>query len=73
MKIASIWTIYKHPKDYPESFVARQFLLDKATDNILIAPTLAGIRQAIQNIADYELIRIERAECDDSVIVESWL
>lgn len=72
-KILAIWTIYKNPRDYPESYVARKFLADKPTGELLTAPNLQAIRQAVQNMTDYELVRIERAECDDSVIIESWL
>jgi hypothetical protein len=73
MQPLTIWTIYKHPADYPDLFVARKYIADKPTKQLLLAPNLKEIRQAVQKSTKYELIRVERAECDDSVIIESWL
>lgn len=73
LRVLSIWTVYDHPKDYNDAFVARKFLNDKPTDDILLAPTLEELRKAVQKAADYELLRMERSECDDPFIVESWL
>lgn len=72
-RVLPIWTIYKNPKDYPDAYVARKFLNDKPTLEIIIAPDLAELRRAVQKKSDYELVRISRAACDDSVIVETWL
>jgi len=64
-----IWTIYKHPLDYPEKFVARKFIFDKPTSEILIGDTLEEIRKLLPG----GLTRIERDPKDDPVIVEAWI
>jgi hypothetical protein len=63
-----IWTIYDHPTDYPDCFVARKFLNDQPTDTVLFAPTLARIREMIPQ----GLFPLARFKEDDPVIVESW-
>lgn len=72
-QILLVWTIYDHPKDYNDSFVARKFLNDKATTDILVAPTLEELRKVIQKVTTYKLIRIKRNKLDDPFFVESWI
>jgi hypothetical protein len=66
----SLWTIYDHPTDYPDNFVAREFLLDKPTDNVLIANSLEQLREAFRRAG---LCCITRHPSDDAKIVETWL
>jgi len=63
------WTIYKHPKDYPDKVVARKFILDKPTSEIIIGNTIEEVRSGIPK----GLTRFLPDERDDSVIVETWL
>ena len=63
------WTIYKHPLDYPNKYVARKFVLDKPTSEILVGGTLEEIRKLLP----LGLTCIDRHETDDPVIVETWL
>lgn len=65
-----MWTIYDKPKDYPDVFVARRFILDQATKDMFIGRTLDEIRQPFQ-LAGFACMK--RAETDDPVIVETWL
>lgn len=65
----TLWTIYKHPKDYPDKFIARKFILDKPTDDIRIGNTLEEVRDMLPP----GLIRLDRDFTDDIVIVETWL
>jgi hypothetical protein len=65
-----LWTIYKHPLDYPQSYVARLFEGERPTGSIVVAPTLALLRD--QMIAMW-LTRIPRQPADDPVIVEVWV
>lgn len=67
-----IWTIYDHPKDFPDSFVARKFIGYEPTKEILVAGTLPEIRQVIKKSSG-KLHRIHRSPDDDPKIVESWL
>ncbi len=64
-----IWTVYDHPSDHPDCFVARKFVLDKPTDTLVKADTLEDVRRLLPQ----GLHRIARHVCDDPVIVESWL
>ena len=64
-----IWAIYKHPLDYPEKFVARKFILDKPTSEILIGDTLEEIRKLLPK----GLTLIERNPKDDPILVETWI
>lgn len=63
------WTIYDHPKDYPDKFVARKFVLDKPTDETITGNTLDEVRRKLPR----GLVRFNRHETDDPVIVETWL
>ena len=65
-----IWTIYDHPTDYPDNFVARLFLLDKPTTYLVIASTLDDLRGAMREAG---LIQLDRSPGDDPKIVETWM
>jgi len=64
-----IWTIYDHPLDFPEFWVARKFELDKPTGEVILGNTLAAVRDTLPE----GLICVPRAPADDPVIVECWL
>ena len=65
----TLWTVYKHPRDYPDKFVARKFIMDKPTSEILICESLEEVRMLLPP----GLTRIERDEDDKPVIVEVWM
>jgi len=68
-----MWTIYFHPRDYPDGFVARMWVISSkgaaATDMVLTASTLEEIR----NKLPLGLTRLERDPADEPQIVETWL
>ena len=70
----SIWTVYKHPKDRPDKYVARRFEVDAAgprpTADLIATDTLEQVRMAMM---DLHLVCLMRNEEDDPVIIESWL
>jgi hypothetical protein len=66
----SLWTLYDHPRDFPDCFVARRFELDRPTSHVMTAPTLEALRNAMQHLG---LVRIERSPEDDAKIIEVWL
>lgn len=66
----SIWTIYDHPRDYPDGYVARRFELDRPTRDAIVGWSLRELRSLF---ADLGLGRIARHPSDDPVIVETWL
>ena len=65
----TLWVVYEHPKDFPDEFVARRFVGDSATSDVLRAPTLAKLRAQLPP----DLIYLPRDPSDDPVIVESWI
>lgn len=79
-----MWTIYERPRDYPESYVAREWMgvagRTGAAKTCLTAPTLDAIRDALDahlraigrgGLA--MLVRMPRHFEDDPRIVETWL
>jgi|EndMetStandDraft_7_1072992.scaffolds.fasta_scaffold05999_11 hypothetical protein len=69
----SIWTVFDHPLDYPEAFVARRGVADKDgyhPTQDAIAGELADIRLAMEICG---FVRMPRAEVDPMNIVETWM
>lgn len=68
-----VWTIYDHPKDYPEHIVARMHELHaegtRPTDKV-VALDLETLRKTFKYAG---LICVPRQARDDKVIVEVWL
>lgn len=69
-----IWTVYDHPKDDPQVFVARKWAIGLGricpTFIVMRSTDLEPLRTALR---DRGLHRIDRAAGDDPVIVESWV
>jgi len=61
--------IYKHPRDYPEKYVARLWDISKPTQYIVLSDNIDNIRQAIP----FWMVRLMPTEWDDPVLVETWL
>lgn len=74
-ELLPIWTVYRHPTDYPHGYVARMSVIRSPmrgympTDLVILGDTLAAVRDALPP----GLIRLDRDEEDDPHIVESWL
>jgi len=70
----SIWTIYDHPLDFPNEYVARRFTVGAngsgPTDDILTSTSLDLLRT---ELAGRGLTVIDRLPGDDPKIVEVWL
>ena len=67
-----VWTIYDRPADFPDSVVARRWLLTVdglAPADFLVAPSIDAVRQLIPP----GLVCITRDPADDPHVVESWL
>jgi hypothetical protein len=75
MTTLAMWTVYKHPKDYPDKYVARRFDVDangpRPSESIIITGTLAQLREVLQ--FELHLTCLSRDGGDDPVIVETWL
>jgi hypothetical protein len=69
-----MWTIYDHPRDFPNSYVARLFQVEAgksgATETIIVNDDLELIRKEFESCG---LVCIIRADDDDPVILETWL
>lgn len=71
------WTVFDHPSDFPNSFVARRWIAKsdgtvEQTDSVLICPNLDALRWALA--ANYpHLVPVPRMMRDDPKIVEVWL
>jgi hypothetical protein len=69
------WVVYAHPRDFPNSYVARRWEIwtnneePVATDEIVTAPTLIGVRALLPA----GLYRLERWPEDDPTIVEVYV
>lgn len=70
-----MWTIYKHPDDYPGCYVVRRSHATSAGTVVhdeqpwAVVPFLAAARAAIPA----DRVRIERDPSDAPQIVETWL
>lgn len=64
-----LWTVYDSPIDLPGRFVARKWLLDHPTNEILQDKTLDGLRGKLPP----GLTCLVRSPQDDPRIVETWM
>ncbi|HET9538090.1 MAG TPA: hypothetical protein VFP43_22545 [Mesorhizobium sp.] len=75
MTTLRMWTVYDHPKDYPDCYVARMFEVDaegpRATGSIIIMESLERLRDTLA--FEMHLTPMKRNPEDDPVIVETWL
>jgi len=67
------WTVYDHPRDHPDSYVARRWLTSEgqviATSDMFVADTIEELRSLLPP----GLVCMPRMPMDDPVIVECWL
>ena len=74
MSVLRVWTVYDHPKDYPDRYVARLFEVDgngpHATGIITTSETLEDLQDELEALG---LVRLMRLPEDDPVILETWL
>jgi hypothetical protein len=69
-----IWTVYDHPTDFPNEYVARRSDVRGSridvTDNIISSTNLAIVRIALEARG---LTKLMRDPHDDPKIIEVWL
>lgn len=72
--VLDIWTIYDHPRDYPDGFIARRFEVGsgehRPTLDVLKADTLEELQTVLQRRG---MVCIPRSPGDERQIVESWI
>lgn len=68
-----MWTVYDHPADFPDAFVARKWVVRAggpiATPEVVMGVTLEEVRERLPE----GLYPLNRNEGDDPTIVETWL
>jgi hypothetical protein len=72
-RMRTVWTVYDRPNDYPETFVARQYVI-RETYAEPVGDTVIGPLDALR--ARFEragLVNICRQDGDEPQIVESWI
>jgi hypothetical protein len=71
--LVSGWTVFDHPRDYPDVFVARRWVARRGevvpTHDMFTADSLAELRALLPA----GLICVPRMPWDDTKIVEVWL
>jgi hypothetical protein len=68
-----MWTIYDHPDDFEDNYVARLVYSAprlEATDLVVVASSLKELRKFCAETSSYCL---PRSPGDDAYIVESWM
>lgn len=69
-----LWTIYDHPSDWPDGYIARKHLVIDGTGgptpHVLTCEQLEPLREQMRMMG---LACLTRSPEDDPVIVETWL
>jgi hypothetical protein len=68
-----MWTVYDHPTDYPDVYVARLWLSlpePVALPMTLACPELDPLREELANLG---LTSLHRQPGDDPAILETWI
>lgn len=69
----SIWTIYDHPTDMPDYYVARRFVTDvdgvHPTKDVMKSTDLELLRKVMR---EHGLVSLPRNPADDRKIIETW-
>ena len=68
-----IWTIYDHPLDYPDSFVARKAVVGASATTMTHEMFTADTLDELRALLPPGLYRVHRFAQDDPKIVEVWL
>jgi hypothetical protein len=71
-----MWTVYKHPNDYPGEYVARKFVIAEdfyqRSKESISSRSLRDVRNVLRSLYP-GLIQLNRAPDDEPHIVEVWL
>jgi hypothetical protein len=71
----TVWTVYDHPSDYPNHWVARRWVVDEAgpttyRSDVFVRDDLNELRDQLSRMG---LFPLGRSPEDDPTIVETWL
>ena len=64
------WTIYDHPKDHPDAYVARRFVGETPSAVAVAHEDIDCLRDVFARAG---LVPLMRAETDDPSIIETWI
>jgi hypothetical protein len=68
-----LWTLYDHPRDYPDMFVARKFVISemgaRPTNEVIVHKSLHPLRILMQAKG---LSCLQRMPADEPQIIEAW-
>ena len=67
----SMWVVYDHPRDYPNSYVARLWRGETPTESVIICKDITVLREML--LAEMHLVRLDRMPNDEPQIMEVWL
>lgn len=67
----TLWTVYDHPKDYPDGFIARMHEASGGPTNRTHTGTLKELREIFRRAGLFRIMA--RHPDDDAKIVETWL
>lgn len=65
-----IWVVYDHPKDYPGHYVARKWVGETPTREMIAYKDIDELRMSLLAAG---LTPLSRSPEDDPSIVETWL
>jgi len=65
-----IWVIYDHPVDWPDWYVAREWVGEKPGDTVILERDLERLRDQLRQRG---LVMLMRMLEDDPAILETWL
>lgn len=68
-----IWTIYDHPTDYPEWFVAKPHIIRPKTSGPMPMHLMATTLDTLRLMLPDGLTRLGRQLNDDPFIIEVWV
>jgi hypothetical protein len=68
-----IWTVYAHPSDYPDWFVARPTIIRPKTSGPMPMHLMAKDLETLRAMLPEGLTRLDRNDADDPTIIEVWV
>lgn len=70
----SMWTVYDHPRDMPDFFIARRWAIramkTMPTKDVIRDTDLEAVRDRLRTMGLHQLAR---NAADDLVIIETWI
>lgn len=73
----SLWTVYDHPRDFPDFWVARRWEARATgaapTQDVLLARSIFELREQLILLPGPGLTPVARSPEDDPTVVETWL